>query len=41
MHCDRFLRLVEHVEQAINTEAYYPNNNFMWGVCAYREICAE
>ena len=25
--CDRFLRLVEHVERAINGEVFYPNDH--------------
>jgi len=38
---DRFLRLAEHVERAINAEIFYPNDNFMCGVCGYREMCGE
>ena len=38
---DRFLRLAEHVERAIKSEVYYPNDNFMCGICGYEEICGE
>ena len=38
---DRFLRLAEHVERAINAEVYYPSDNFMCGICGYREMCGE
>jgi len=38
---DRFLRLAEHVGRAINTGIFYPNENFMCGICGYREMCEE
>jgi len=38
---DRFLRLAEHVERAIKSEVYYPNDNFMCGICGYRDLCEE
>ncbi len=38
---DRFLRLAEHVERAINTGIFYPNENFMCGICGYKELCGE
>lgn len=38
---DRFLRLAEHVEGAIKREVFYPNDNFMCGVCGYQDMCGE
>ena len=38
---DRFLRLAEQVARAIKGEVYYPNENFMCGVCGYDEMCGE
>lgn len=38
---DRFLRLAEHAERAINAEVYYPNDNFMCGICGYRDMCGD
>jgi len=38
---DRFLRLAEQVERGIKTEIFYPNDNFMCGVCGYGEMCTE
>ncbi|MDK2464138.1 MAG: PD-(D/E)XK nuclease family protein [Candidatus Korarchaeota archaeon] len=36
---DRFLRLAEQVERAITTGIFYPNENFMCGICGYRDLC--
>ena len=38
---DRLLRLAERVEKAIKAQVFYPNDNFMCGICGYREMCGE
>ena len=38
---ERFLRLAEHVERGIRADIFYPNDNFMCGICGYKEMCGE
>lgn len=37
----RFLRLAKQVEMGINTGVYYPNDNYMCGICGYQEMCEK
>ena len=38
---EKDLRLTEHVGLAINAEVFHPNDNFVCGICGYREMCRE
>lgn len=36
---ERFLRLAGKVEEGIKAGTFYPNENYMCGVCGYKEMC--
>ena len=36
---DRFLRLAEQVERGINAGVFYPNENYICGICGYADAC--
>jgi len=38
---DRFVRLAQQVEKGINAEAFYPNENYMCGICGYKDMCEK
>lgn len=38
---DRFLRLAQQIEQAINGGVFYPNEGFMCSGCRYTDMCEE
>jgi len=38
---DRFARLAKQVERSINSEIFYPNQNYTCGICGYKEMCEK
>ena len=38
---DRFVRLAQQVERSISSETFYPNENYMCGICGYKEMCEK
>jgi hypothetical protein len=38
---DRFSRLAGHVENAIRSGVYYPNESYMCGNCGYQGMCEK
>lgn len=38
---DRFLKILAYVSKAIESGIFYPNTNFMCGICGYRLLCRK
>ena len=38
---DRFLKVVGYVSRAIEQGIFYPNPNFMCGMCGYKDLCKK
>lgn len=38
---DRFLKMLAYVSKAIESGIFYPNQNFMCGVCGFKELCRK
>ena len=38
---DRSRRLAEKVEKGINSEIFYPSENYTCGICGYSEMCEK
>jgi len=38
---ERFLRLAEKLEQGIKSGIFFPNDNYMCGICGYGEMCEK
>lgn len=37
----RFVRLTRQVERSINSEIFYPNQNYTCGICGYKGMCEK
>ncbi len=37
----RFVRLARQVERSISSEIFYPNENYMCGICGYKDMCEK